>query len=603
MENDAGKTFIKAQDRKRRSQQIMEIHKRGERDTKTLEQLLHKAMGIMESIPDQIYGSMKREVKDYLEKAAETGLLTLFEISNRIAEKEDERMKEKERMKEREEVREQMNEMKRMMMDEMESIKEKLEEQQKTQIEHREEENRRREDNETNTIKLLRTLDYKMENMESRDEILFDRLADRSLKDGEFVIATITKKMEAIEENITAETIELDRKIGERLGRRTVMEGNGGEMGTIEGVEHQIKETGKEITAEITKTIDTVLTECMQDLHNAITYGGAAPDDNSAVINKIGALETNVKENIEEAKKEITERMNENKLEIVKSLETSTQGNTLMQQRTPPAKTYAEAAKIKNKYRQRTLHSILVTSKNEMDTAEEVIGKTKEILEPEKNKIQIERIRKVKDQRVIISCMSEKETERIREKISSSEHLKVERVRNKNPLVIIKEVKFKMTDDEIRNAIKNQNPDIYIEQQREENGIKIKYRRKTINNEKCHIIAQVPSEMWKKMVTKGHLYIEMERVRVEDQTPLIQCTRCLKYGHGKKFCPDSVDRCSHCGGEHLRAECPNRKAGVPPQCCNCTHAELQDNQHNAFSIDCKVREKWDSLARSTTSYE
>ncbi|CAG9790247.1 unnamed protein product [Diatraea saccharalis] len=426
-------------------------------------------------------------------------------------------------------------------MNEMESIKGKIEEQQKTQMKYREEENRRREDNESNTVKFLRMLDYKMDNIKNGEEVLFDRLADRSLKDGKFVTATITKKLEAIEENITAETLELDRKIGERLGRRTAMESKGKEIGTTEDIEYQIKETGKEITAEITKTIDTVLTECMQDLHNAITYGGAAPDDNSAVMNKIGALETTMKEEIKEAKKEITDRMSENKTDIVSHMETATQRNTSTQQGTSLVKTYAEATKIKNQHGQRTLHSVLVTSKNKIDTAEEVIGRAKEILEPEKNRIQIERIRKVKDQRVIISCLNEKETEQIREKISSSKYLEAERVRNKNPLVIIKEVKFKMTDDEIKNAIKTQNPDIYTEEQREEDVIKIKYRRRTKNNEKCHIIVQVPSEMWKKMVTKGHLYIEMERVRVDDQTPLIQYTRCLNYGHGKKFCPVWTD--------------------------------------------------------------
>ncbi|CAG9792231.1 unnamed protein product [Diatraea saccharalis] len=248
------------------------------------------------------------------------------------------------------------------------------------------------------------------------------------------------------------------------------------------------------------------------------------------------------------------------------------------------------------------MHSLLIASKNRNDMAQDVIDKTKEILKPEKNGIQIERIRKVKDQRIILSCKERQETERIKKRIEESEELEAEKVKNKNPLIIIKEVKYKLTDGEIITAVKNQNPDICMTEQ-DDDDFRIKYRRRTRNTEKCHVIVQLKPEYWKKITEKGHLYIGMERVRVEDQTPLIQCTRCLNFGHGKKFCMESADRCSHCGGLHLRADCPDRKAGVPPQCCNCTHEELSETDHNAFSNTCKIREKWDSLARSTTAYD
>ncbi|CAG9788875.1 unnamed protein product [Diatraea saccharalis] len=248
------------------------------------------------------------------------------------------------------------------------------------------------------------------------------------------------------------------------------------------------------------------------------------------------------------------------------------------------------------------MHSLLIASKNQNDMAQDVIDKTKEILKPEENGIQIERIRKVKDQRIIVSCREEQETERIKKRIEISKELEAEKVKNKNPLIIIREVRYKLTDEEIITAVRNQNPDIYTAKE-DDDEFRIKYRRKTRNTEKCHVIVQLKPGYWKKITEKGHLYVGMERVRVEDQTPLIQCTRCLNFGHGRKFCQDSADKCSHCGGLHLRADCPDRKAGVPPQCCNCTHEELSGTDHNAFSNNCKVREKWDSLARSTTAYD
>ncbi|CAG9785876.1 unnamed protein product [Diatraea saccharalis] len=367
-------------------------------------------------------------------------------------------------------------------------------------------------------------------------------LADRSLKDSEMMTATIVRKLESVEENITT------GKIGERLGKR---KGTGEKETRTENnseLKQQIRETGKEITSEITKTIDTVLTECMQDLHNAITYGGAAPE-----------------------KEIISSRINKGKEHVAKQKEITNLQEVAKQQNAAVTNRYAEVTKGRNHQIPKTLHSILVTSNDKMDTAEEIINKTKKILKPEETNIQIERIRKVKDQRIIISCKNEQETNIIKEKIEASEDLSAEKVKNKDPLVIIKDIKFKMTDKDIRSALKNQNPDIYIGEKQEEEEIKIKYRRKTRDTERCHVIAQ--------------------------------CTRCLNFGHGKKFCPDSVDRCSHCGGLHLRAECPDKKAGVPPQYCSCAHAELQNTEHNAFSASCSIREKWDSLARSTTAYE
>ncbi|GBP04183.1 hypothetical protein EVAR_19131_1 [Eumeta japonica] len=48
---------------------------------------------------------------------------------------------------------------------------------------------------------------------------------------------------------------------------------------------------------------------------------------------------------------------------------------------------------------------------------------------------------------------------------------------------------------------------------------------------------------------KPALYTWGSKAPVWDQSPLVQCSRCLGYGHGKRFakkCP----RCAHCGGEH-----------------------------------------------------
>ncbi|CAG9793098.1 unnamed protein product [Diatraea saccharalis] len=263
-----------------------------------------------------------------------------------------------------------------------------------------------------------------------------------------------------------------------------------------------------------------------------------------------------------------------------------------------PKDTYANIAKTNIP---RTMHSIILESENKNDTAEELIQKTKAILKPTLEEIKIDKIRKVKDQRVLIGCAKEKEIEKIKDKLQKEQGIKIEKVKNKNPLVIIKDVPFQIKEEELLQLIQNQNKELFNKE--EEKEVKVKFRRKAINQERCHAIIQVKPAVWRAMTGKGHLYIEMERLKVEDQSPLIQCTRCLGFGHGMKFCQESASRCSHCGDPHLRANCPEREAGRAPRCCNCAHAGLEETEHNAFSKECGVRDKWEYLARTTTAYE
>ncbi|CAG9793583.1 unnamed protein product [Diatraea saccharalis] len=234
-----------------------------------------------------------------------------------------------------------------------------------------------------------------------------------------------------------------------------------------------------------------------------------------------------------------------------------------------------------------------------MDTSEDVIKKTEEILKPNNGDLKIDRVRKIKDQKIIIGCSNKEELEKVEERLRKSRNIRIEAVKNKDPLILIKDVKYKMTDDELMEALIKQNSELFQQENKKED-VKIKYRRRAKHPERCHLIVQVKPNTWNRTTTRGRIYIGMERLKVEDQSPLIQCTRCLQFGHGRKFCTESADRCSHCGGLHIRADCPDK--GEPPRCCNCAHAELEDIEHNAFSRECKIRDKWDYLARSTTAY-
>ncbi|GBP72796.1 hypothetical protein EVAR_40297_1 [Eumeta japonica] len=61
----------------------------------------------------------------------------------------------------------------------------------------------------------------------------------------------------------------------------------------------------------------------------------------------------------------------------------------------------------------------------------------------------------------------------------------------------------------------------------------------------------------------GYVYVGLQRRPVWDQSPLVQCSRCLGFGHSKKWCREQNDKCAHCGNDHTGPTCPDRKAAQP----------------------------------------
>lgn len=268
--------------------------------------------------------------------------------------------------------------------------------------------------------------------------------------------------------------------------------------------------------------------------------------------------------------------------------------------------TYADAAATKQEERfpkRNTLHSIIVTSEQETDSGEVVLNKIREAIDAKEGWVQVSKVRKAKDRKIVMSCATKEERSRVKDKLEKAgKHLVVEEVKNRDPLIILKDVLLINSDEDVLKAIRNQNRAVFQGLDEEENRLQIKYRRKARNPHTCHIVASVSPKIWRRVVDMGAIYIDLQYIRVADQSPLVQCSRCLGYGHSKRFCREALDPCSHCGGPHLRAECAEWLAGSAPVCRNCTKAETGCTDHNAFSHECPIRKKWDTLARSAIAY-
>ncbi|CAK1602602.1 unnamed protein product [Parnassius mnemosyne] len=258
---------------------------------------------------------------------------------------------------------------------------------------------------------------------------------------------------------------------------------------------------------------------------------------------------------------------------------------------------------IKTPPQRSTLHSVVITSTDETETGEEVMNRVRKAADAKEGWIKVGRVRKAKDRKIIMGFETKEERNKMKNRLEKEGvNLTVEEVKNRDPLLILRNVLLVNTDEDVIKALRNQNRGVFHGLDEGEIRIEIKYRRKTRNPHTSHIVLSVSPIIWQRVIEIGSIHIDLQRVRAEDQSPLVQCTRCLGYGHGKRFCKELSDLCSHCGGPHLRSECGDWLAGEPPKCRNCSKAKLFQTEHNAFSTNCPTRRKWDELARSTIAY-
>ncbi|KAL0852501.1 hypothetical protein ABMA27_017029 [Loxostege sticticalis] len=249
------------------------------------------------------------------------------------------------------------------------------------------------------------------------------------------------------------------------------------------------------------------------------------------------------------------------------------------------------------------LHSVVITSKNEMETGEEVINRVRNAVRAKEEGFQIDRVRKGKDRKIILGCRTREEMEKVREKLGKEgQHLRVEDIQNKDPLVVLRDLLSYNGDEDVLRGLRAQNRELFEGVSGEDDRIEVKYRKRTRNPLTSHVVLKVSPALWTRLTGAGVVHVDLQRVRVLDQSPLIQCSRCLHYGHGKRFCRETVDVCCHCAGPHLGSECADRQAGKPPTCANCKADKMDRVDHNAFSGDCPVRRRWEELARSAVQY-
>lgn len=351
----------------------------------------------------------------------------------------------------------------------------------------------------------------------------------------------------------------------------------------------------REIKTEVHLAIDR-LYQLVKEAESAKTQGKNATEGRENVKEQRTKKEEENKDNAQELARTMEEHM---------KLLRESNGKMEELKQAMERKTYASAVSASPRRSfpaQTALHSVIVTGKDEMETGEEVLEKIRKAVNAKEGGVAVERIRKAKDRKIIVACRTEDERQKIKERLAKSTELNVEEIKNKDPLVIFRDVFLYNSDEEVLRALRNQNSNIFGSLKQEDDRCEVAYKKRTRNPHTSHIVMRVSPKLWQLMVEAETVHIDLQRVRVLDQSPLVQCSLCLGYGHGRRFCKETLERCSHCGGPHVKAQCAEWLANALPSCCNCVHAKLDKTDHNAFSSECVIRRKWEAIARATIAY-
>ncbi|GBP80046.1 hypothetical protein EVAR_53186_1 [Eumeta japonica] len=126
------------------------------------------------------------------------------------------------------------------------------------------------------------------------------------------------------------------------------------------------------------------------------------------------------------------------------------------------------------------------------------------------------------------------------------------------PTIVIEDVLKIDLNEDIVASLKTQNQHLPEGLDWEKVRAKVCYRKRARNDLECHPVLE---------------------------SPLVQCSRCLGSGHGKRFCKNVSERCAHCGSEHSGVTCRAREEGKSSKCLNCIKTGCENNAHGAFSSE------------------
>ncbi|CAK1583087.1 unnamed protein product [Parnassius mnemosyne] len=264
------------------------------------------------------------------------------------------------------------------------------------------------------------------------------------------------------------------------------------------------------------------------------------------------------------------------------------------QQAAGPKRSYAEV--LTN-----PTFSLVIESSDPRHTSEGVVSAIKTNVDVVQLGVGVNKVRRARNQKVVITCDTDEDRNTLQRAIKNSDKkLTVSKSITKKPLLKLIGVTNDLSNAKLEEALFKQNAKLLKDVEKEKTKIKVLRRIKGRTSAVNNIIMEVSPNVWKAF--KGQkVHVGYQIVPAIDQSPVIQCYRCMGFGHRAKECVADKQTCGYCAEDHDSREC--LRSNGAPSCVNCVRNKIKgDYCHTAYSADCPIWQKWDRIARSLVAY-
>lgn len=299
------------------------------------------------------------------------------------------------------------------------------------------------------------------------------------------------------------------------------------------------------------------------------------------------ALITNVLKSIQESMAEQTDKRNR-RSEPEKPVTTT------------GSKTSAPGGNKRNEALKGRSYAAVLASKKEkaecfrhiMITDENIDKTRKQIINDDAFKeIEILQIQSKGTDCITLKCSNEEEANKLEASLKTKYKtgINVVSVKKAEPSVKVVRLPTGLSDDDLETIIREQNKwaeDAAFHVKRQ---YVITVRGRSYTN----AILACDLKSHAKFINHGKVIIHLGEYNVFEFIDLLQCNKCLRYGHTKRTC-ENGPRCKMCGGKHFTEDC--KEEDPKPFCPNCDRINAKNKEgphhktnHTAVSDRCPAR--------------
>lgn len=259
---------------------------------------------------------------------------------------------------------------------------------------------------------------------------------------------------------------------------------------------------------------------------------------------------------------------------------------------TPKEPTYAQiTASSPSVRRIETKHSIIITPKSPVNTKTELLEKCKKDVCFKELKFAPLKVIPITHQKLIIEFDRPEHRDEMLRKIDSSSEISATIVKKLKPMVVLKGINRQTEKSELVETLIKQNTEI-ADLNPNPDDVILKFITKNRNNLLYNAVLIVTPKIFNSIINKKRINIDYQKIHASEHIPLLQCFKCLQFGHTTKQCNNGEENCSHCASsDHTHRTCPHKHDSAKITCLNCkshnTKYNLSNNtNHSATSSTC-----------------